>query len=86
MGFFSPHRKDETAIIERERKKEGDFLGGPVVKNPPFSGGDLGSIPDQGTKILYISGQLRPSAITKEIHTPQLERSPHTAIRDACAL
>jgi len=39
VSFFSPHRKDETAIIERERKKEGDFLGSPVVKNPPFSAG-----------------------------------------------
>ena len=28
-----------------------DFLGGPVVKNPPFKAGDLGLIPGQGSKI-----------------------------------
>ena len=27
-----------------------DFPGGPVVKNPPCSAGDVGSIPGQGTK------------------------------------
>ena len=25
-----------------------DFLGGPVIKNPPASAGDMGSIPDPG--------------------------------------
>ena len=28
-----------------------DFPGGPVVKNLPSNTGDVGSIPDQGTKI-----------------------------------
>ena len=28
-----------------------DFPGGPVVKNPPSNGGNVGSIPGQGTKI-----------------------------------
>ena len=28
-----------------------NFLGGPVVKNPPSNVGDVGSIPGQGTKI-----------------------------------
>ena len=37
-----------------------DFPGGPVVKNPPCNGGDMGSIPGQGTKIPYATGQLRP--------------------------
>ena len=36
----------------------GDFLGGPVVKNLPFSTGDVGSIPGWGTKILHVTGQL----------------------------
>ena len=29
-------------------KKKGDFLGGPVVNNPPVSAGDVGSIPGPG--------------------------------------
>ena len=73
VSFFSPHRKDGPAVIKRERKKEGDIPGGPVIKNPPFSAGDLGSIPDRGTKTPYTSGQLSPSATTKEVHTSQLE-------------
>ena len=32
-----------------------DFLGGPVIKNPPASAGDLGSIPVQVTKIQHAS-------------------------------
>ena len=28
----------------------GDFLGGPVVKNPPSNAGDVGLIPGLGTK------------------------------------
>ena len=30
---------------------QGDFPGGPVVKNPPCNEGDMGSVPGQGTKI-----------------------------------
>ena len=35
-----------------------DFLGGPVVKNSPFSAGNMDSIPAQGTKIPYAAEQL----------------------------
>ena len=35
-----------------------DFPGGPVVKNPPSNAGDMGSIPDRGTKIPHAAGQL----------------------------
>ena len=43
-----------------------DFPGGPVVKNPPSSAGDTGSIPGQGTKIPRARGQLSPRAATRE--------------------
>ena len=33
------------------------FPGGPVVKNPPLSEGDVGLIPGPGTKIPQVSGQ-----------------------------
>ena len=75
--------------------EEGDFPGGPVVKNPSCNAGDAGSIPGWGTKILHAAGQLSPSAATTEptwatttestrsgAHTPQLERSPSAARKD----
>ena len=45
----------------------GDFPGGPVVKNPPYNAGDVGSIPGQGTKIPCAAGQLSPCDITTEL-------------------
>ena len=37
-----------------------DFPGGPVVKNPSSSAGDVGLIPGQGTKIPHSAGQQSP--------------------------
>ena len=45
------------------------FLEGPVVKSPPFNAGDGGSIPDQGNKIPFATGQPNPYATTREAHT-----------------
>jgi len=44
----------------------GGFPGGPVVKNPPCSGGDSGLIPGWGTKIPHAGQQLNPSTPTTE--------------------
>ena len=49
----------------------GDFPGGPEVKNPPSSAGDMGSIPGRGTKIPHATGQLSPRATTREMPAPQ---------------
>ena len=35
-----------------------DFPGGPVVKNPPSNGGDVGSMPGGGTKIVHAVRQI----------------------------
>ena len=43
-----------------------DFPGGPGVKNPPSSAGDVGSIPGRETKIPHAAGQLNPQASTTE--------------------
>ena len=43
-----------------------DFPGGPGVKNPPSSAGDMGWIPGWGTKIPHAVGQLNPQASTIE--------------------
>ena len=68
------------------RRLFGDFPGGPAVKNPPSSAGDAGSIPGWGTKTPHAAGQLSPRAATTEpthsgAHAPQLERSPHAAMK-----
>ena len=39
-----------------------DFPGGPVAKNPPSNGGNVGSIPGQGTKIQHAVGQVSPKS------------------------
>ena len=43
-----------------------------MVKNPPVNAGDMGSIPDPGTKIPHASGQLSLSPKTREPAIPQL--------------
>ena len=45
-----------------------DFPGGLVVKNPPYSAGDAGSSPGQGTKIPHAMGN--PRATTTELARP----------------
>ena len=58
-----------------------DFPGGSVVKNPPASAGDMGSIPGLGTKIPHDTGQLNLCATTMEARalepTSCKKRSPH---------
>ena len=44
-----------------------DFLGGPVVKNPPYKAENAGSIPGQGTKIPHASEQLISHTTTTEL-------------------
>ena len=46
----------------------GDFPGGPVVKNPPpCNTGDKGSIPGQETKIPHAPEQLGPCSGAREL-------------------
>ena len=46
-----------------------DFPGGSVLKNPPCSAGNTGSIPGWGTKIPHSAEQLSPhTAITESEH------------------
>ena len=41
-----------------------DSPGGPVVRSPPSSAGDLALIPGRGTKVPHAVGQLRPHVTT----------------------
>ena len=43
-----------------------DFPGGPVVKNPPSTARDVGSISDRGTSIPRALWQLSPRTMTRE--------------------
>ena len=49
----------------------GDFLGGPVVRNPPCKAGDTGSIPGQGTKIPHVAEELSSYCCSQRVYTPQ---------------
>ena len=66
---------------------EGDFPGGPVVKNLPRNAGDEGSIPGMGWPIPHDPEQLNLWATTRE----QLEdlwlqqKIPHDTIKTPCA-
>ena len=54
-----------SAILYYQELPDRDFLGR-MVKNPPSSAGDTGSIPGQGTKIPYATEQLSPQATSRE--------------------
>ena len=59
-----------------------DFPSGPVVKNPPSSAADAGSIPGRGTKIPRAAGQLSPRATTTElVCLHERAREPQTTER-----
>ena len=55
----------------------GDFSGGPGIKNLPSSAGDVGSIPDRGTRILRAMGQPE-----KPAHRYEDKAQPHTHKKD----
>ena len=62
-------------------KRERDFPGGPVIKNPSCNAGDVhGSIPGCRTRIPHAAEQLSPCATTTEACTPELE-SPCISIK-----
>ena len=48
------------------QEQQGDFPGGPVVKNPPCNAGDSSSILGWGTKIPCAKEHLNPRAATME--------------------
>ena len=52
--------------VDRYMEEWRELPGGPVVKNLPSSAGDVGSIPDQGTKIPHAVGQLNLCAASTE--------------------
>ena len=43
-------------FLGSKKKKASDFPAGPVAKNSPANGGDMGSIPDLETKIPHTTG------------------------------
>ena len=47
-----------------------DFPGGPVTKNPPFSAGNVGSIPGWGSRISHALGT-KSCPPRQKAHMPQ---------------
>ena len=63
--WSNSYKKDLS--VKNEEKEEGeeeekvllwrspwDFPGGPVVENPPFNSGNMGSVPGRRTKIPHV--------------------------------
>ena len=46
------------------QEQQGDFPGGPVIKNPPCNAGDSSSILGRGSKIPRAKEHLNPGAAT----------------------
>ena len=67
--------KDISLIMAVKNQPE-DFLGGPMVKNPPANARDEGSISGLGTKIPNAVEQLSLCAATTESMNHNY-RSPH---------
>ena len=63
--------------LTREKHTNQDFSSGPVVKSPPTSAGDVGSIPGWGTVIFHAVGQLSQ-------HTPTRGKPAHFKEDLAC--
>ena len=57
------HTEGYYSVIKRN---EGDFPGGPVVKNLPSNAGDVGSIPGWLTKIPTCRWATKPTGTTKD--------------------
>ena len=53
-----------TPELGKENRCIKDFPSGPVLKNPPWSAGDTGSIPGWGTKIPHAVEKLSPLMTT----------------------
>ena len=53
-------------ITNNKEKLEGEFSGGPMVKDSPSNTGDTGSIPGWVTEIPHAVGQLSPHSATKD--------------------
>ena len=67
--FTEERRCDQVLIFgvsEKEYSLEENFSGGPEVKSSPSNAGDVGSIPDRGTKIPHATGQLSLHVTTRE--------------------
>ena len=48
-----------------------DLPGGKMVENLPCEVGDVGSIPDQGTKIPHATGKLSPCSASTSLRSPE---------------
>ena len=59
-------QSQERSKTRFRRLKQGDFPGGPVVKNLPCNAGDSSLIPVRGAEIPHALGQLSSSTTTTD--------------------
>ena len=86
LTWLIPHWR----CFESSQREVRDFAGGPVVKNPPATAGDMGSISGLGRFHLLQSNKDRGPQLPKPTHLepvlPTREatamRSPQTATRE----
>ena len=52
--------------MKSRKESEGDFLGGPVVKNPSSNEGDMDSIPGWAAKTPTCNGASKPTCHSEE--------------------
>ena len=75
--------KKLTTKITFKIQHLGNFLDGPVAKNPPCNAGDSGSTPGQETKISHARKQLESESVTttewkhSRAGSPQQEKPAH---------
>ena len=67
---FLKKRKRKSKLNPTIHKKNQDFPGGTVVKNPPANAGDTGSSPGRG-RFPHATEQLRLCATTTEARAPR---------------
>ena len=82
-GFFPMSYFQITALFRTSSETCRSFPGGPVAENPSCNAGEVGFIPDRGTKISSY-GAVEPACCNDWARGPWLE-STHPSMRDpAC--
>ena len=96
LSDLEPHSSGQAVSFQRRcfifqsRRPGWGFPGGCLVKNPPASAGDMGSIPDPGSSHVLWSNEAavpsnlwsRQKPLPTEAHAPQSEWPPLAAMRE----
>ena len=81
LNFVLKKLKALIALSLLNNQQLRDFPGSPVVKNPPSSAGDGGSIPGQGTKTPHVTGRLQLLSSDTKASVLQLEKTTNNLVK-----